>query len=436
MSRRQKLISLIWMILLGINPIVSSAGGPMFVTGNTASTPGQSYRWTMPISYKTDMGSLGNQTNSDANKLVTTAFQTWQSVATANLNIQNAGQLSHDITSADFPKPGTTFLDQIGNCSDTSQPVNSIIYDQNGSIITALGYDNNSTLGFAQSLCADYSAGTYTRGWAILNGRFIDGSTSTSSHQTVTLAQFQAAFTHEFGHLLGLDHSQINVNCLSSCSPDDLAGVPLMFPYLLDGTSGTLSTDDIAAISLLYPSVGFSVTTGRIQGRVFFSDGVTPAEGYNVVARLVGNPRRIAVSSVSGFLFTSFFGNPLNPDNDLGSYYFGGDFGSHDTNLIGYYDIPGLPPGDYTIEVEALHNDGDTAFIGSSGVGPIGNWIGVQFKLPGSCAPQYLNFPSAPTDNCSAKSTLSAVGGTITGTNTDVILLGTQPRYDQWEDGP
>jgi hypothetical protein len=435
MSRRQKLLSIIWLLLLGIHSISASAGGPNYVTGHAATQPGQPYRWASgTLSYRTDLGSLGNQTNSQANSLVTAAFQTWQNVSTASLNIQNAGQLGYDVTAANV----TTFINTIGNCTATSQPVNSIIYDQNGSIVTALGYDNNSTLGFAESICFDDTAGAFTRGWSLLNGRFIDGQPNTTSHQTVTLDQFKAAFVHEFGHLLGLDHSQINLNCLTenTCSADDIAGVPIMFPYLLNQSSGTLSTDDIAAISVLYPAISFSASTGRIQGRVFFSDGQTPAEGYNVIARQVGNPRRIAVSSVSGFLFTPFFGNPLNPANDIYAPYYGSDYGSHDTGLIGYYDIPGLPPGNYTIEVEAINNAADTPFVSSSSVGPIGFWFGIQFKLPGSCALQYLNYPSAPTDSCLAKSTVAVGGGYVTSTNTDIIILGTQPRYDQWEDGP
>jgi hypothetical protein len=49
---------------------------------------------------------------------------------------------------------------------------------------------------------------------------------------------------------------------------------------------------------------------GRIQGRILFSDGQTPAEGYNLIAHQVENPRVIAVSLVSGFLFTSNAGKP------------------------------------------------------------------------------------------------------------------------------
>jgi hypothetical protein len=433
MSRRQKLLSTVWVFLLGIHTIPASAGGPNFVTGYTATQPGQPYRWTSgTVSYRTDLGSLGNQTNSQANSLVTSAFQTWQNVSTASLNIQSAGQLGYDVTATNI----STFMNAIGNCADASQPANSIIYDQNGSIITALGYDNNSTLGFAESFCLNDTAGAFNRGWAVLNGRFIDGQPNTTSHQTVTLDQFKSAFIHEFGHLLGLDHSQVNLNCLtSSCSSDDIAGIPIMFPFLLQNSTGVLSTDDKAAISALYPSISFSASTGRIQGRVFFADGRTPAQGFNVIARQVGNPRRIAVSSVSGFLYTIWPGNPLSPNNDT-SISDLGFYGSRDESLIGFYDIPGLPPGSYTVEVEAINNDADYAFTGSSAVGAFGFYLNFQFKMPGTCALQYMNYPSASTDSCSAKSTMTAGGGFITSVNTDIIILGTQPRYDQWEDGP
>ncbi len=47
-----------------------------------------------------------------------------------------------------------------------------------------------------------------------------------------------------------------------------------------------------------------------------------------------------------------------------------------------------------------------------------------------------MNYPSSSGDSCSAKSTVSAGAGMVTDTNTDVIFLGTPPRYDSWEDGP
>jgi hypothetical protein len=413
--------------------IPAQAGGPFYVTGPASTQPGKAYRWTLsPIPYQTDQGGLGNQSNAQANALVSAAFQVWQTVSTANIAFLNSGQLGYDVTATNIG----TFYNAISgtNCSDTSQPTNAIVYDLNGGIIAALGMDNNSVLGFASSICANNAAGVYTRGLAVLNGRFIDGQPNTTSHRTVSLDYFKATFIHEFGHLIGLDHSQVNLNCLTdaSCAADDLAGVPTMFPVLMDLSQATPKTDDIAAISTIYPASNFIATTGRIQGRVFFSDGLTQAQGYNVIARLVGNPRRTAVSCVSGFLYTAGAGNLLVPGGNDGNIF----FGSRDQTLLGYYDIAGLPPGTYTVEAEAINNSGIRPFVEGSSVGPIGAFFGFQFKMPGSCSLQYLNYPSSPSDVCSAKSTVTVGAGTIVNTHTDIILLGTPPRYDAWENGP
>jgi len=263
----------------------------------------------------------------------------------------------------------------------------------------------------------------------------------------VAPAEFKAVMIHEFGHMIGLDHSQINLNCLTSyCAPgsDDLEGVPTMFPVLIDAAAmSTLATDDIAAISLLYPEtvsnppsqVPFASTTGRITGHVLFSDGQTPAQGFNVIARKTDNPLVTAVSCVSGFLYTADVGSPVIPS------WYGSPYGSRDPTLIGYYVLPGLPPGDYTVEVEAIHNSEPIPFVDGSSVGPIGN-LGFQFPLPSllptppPCTPEYLVSGATATCSSAAATLIPVVGSSVVSTGTDVILIGTPPRYDAWEDGP
>jgi hypothetical protein len=417
--------------LLAAGVMPARAGGPLYVTGYTSEKPGQPYRWILnPVPYKTDRGGLGNQTNTGATALVRDAFQAWQDVDTADIRFDNVGQLDFDVTANNV----AMFMNAIGNCSNPSYPTNAIVYDLDGSIITALGMDNNSVLGFAGHVCSDDDAGVYTRGWSVLNGRFINGQPSTASHRTVDLDTFKATFIHEFGHLLGLDHSQINLNCLTdiTCPAEDLLALPTMFPVLVDESQATPKTDDRAMLSLLYPAPHFNSTTGRIQGRVFFADGRTQAQGYNVIARRVQAPRSTAVSCVSGFLYTAGVGDPFAPSG-MDSEFF---FGSRDQTLLGYYDIAGLHPGDYTIEVEAINNSGDTPFVNGSGVGPIGSDLGFQFKMPGICNLQFLHYPSSPGDSCSAKSILTMGAGEVLDTQTDVILLGTPPRLDAWEDEP
>ncbi len=67
----------------------------------------------------------------------------------------------------------------------------------------------------------------------------------------------QVVATHEIGHFLGLDHSAV-VRAV-------------MFPFASDLT--TLSYDDVAGLSVLYPKAAPDVPTGTISGTVAFSNG-------------------------------------------------------------------------------------------------------------------------------------------------------------------
>lgn len=432
-------------LLLVLVGIPAQAGGPLYVGGPGAAA-GIPYRWNInPVTYWTDQGNLGTQTTAQADDLVAQAFKVWQDVPTASISFSAAGKLSDDVTAANVME----VQNALNNCSvplgSTSVAQDrTIIYDVDGSAFKALGEDPTTTLGFADAFCfaSDGINNSFSRGEAVLNGLFIDGKPDTSANPEVTVDEFRAAFIHEFGHMIGLDHSQINLNCLtSSCAPDsdDLQGVPTMFPVLISVEMATLSTDDIAAISELYPEttsnpptqVPFASTTGRITGHVLFSDGVTAAQGFNVIARNVSSPRATAVSSVSGFLFTADAGNPFFFGSAFGSP---SQFGSRTPALVGFYNIPGLPPGSYTVEVEAINNSGDNPFVGGSSVGPIGT-LGFQFPMPGTCTREFHNAAESANDLCDDQTPVTVNAGEVQ-TDIDITLNGTRPRFDAWEGGP
>ena len=405
------------------------AGGPLIV-GGTFGVDAQPFTWdtSAPINYTTDGGMLGSLTAAQADTRVASMFQVWADVSTATISFSRSGSIMNAGVFTDGDVDTMEEFDAVERSCAVDGIQSPIVFDADGSIFQDLFGDPN-VIGFAGP-CRFDSSGRILTAEAALNGRFLDGITdlnATPPNFELTDNEFDAAFIHEFGHFSGLDHSQINVNCLGGGCPDfsdDAFGLPTMFPFLLSGleeSNGvpaqlTLAPDDVAWISRLYPATGaggFDATFGTIEGTIFFSDGQTPAQGVNVIARQVedGNPangdesRRVAVSVVSGYLFTG------NPAQSVTGTNPGSSFGSRTPTLIGFYRIPGLLPGNYTIEVESI-NEG---FDAGSGVGPLNPPI----PMPGT-APS----PAGPF--------VVSAGGTVTG-GTNITLVGTPPRFDQFE---
>jgi hypothetical protein len=401
MAARVFIAALAALPLFATGPVL--AGGPLIVRGN-----GQPYVWstTSAIPYRTDNGPLSASANeASARARVAAMFGVWQNVATSNISYARAGFINA-VGAFAGGDVGTAveYAAVEQDCVDGNQ--SPVVYDANGTILIDLGVDETSVIGFAGP--CDLSADRINSGLVVMNGLFQDGLNSPVAD--LTAAEFDAAFVHEFGHFSGLDHSQVNVNCLALCDADDLTGLPTMFPFLVSATQSQLSVDDIAWISRLYPqSTGgttFAGTHGTITGIVYFSDGESHAQMVNVIARRVDSganqDRTHAVSVISGYKFRALHGNPLTGAQPS-------PFGSSATGDIGLFEIP-LPAGSYTIEVESIVAE----FTGGSGIGPY--WI----PMPGT-APA----PSGPI--------IVGPGATASGNN--VTLVGTQPRFDQFE-GP
>jgi hypothetical protein len=387
------------------------AGGPL-----TLDTSGEPITWSAAtaVQYRTDGGPLSDEvTNVQAQARVADMFDVWQDVASASISYNRAGPIQDVGAFIDGDVSTAEEFDAVeGACADGDQ--SPIVYDVDGSLFEDLGEDP-SVIGFAGP-CAINGSGQFISGLAVMNGIFQDG-TDNASNPELTEAEFDAAFVHEFGHFSGLDHSQINVECQLGCGADSLAGLPTMFPFLLHVSQGSLSTDDIAWISKLYPAGGaggFAATHSTITGTVYFSDGESHAQLVNVIARQVDNPgtvvvdesRTTAASGVSGNKFRIFHGNPINqPDPEPF-----GPFRSQDPSHIGFFEIP-VPAGSYMIEVESI----DPGFTEGSSVGGE-----VVIPMPGAAPP-----PIGP---------VTVAAGTASPGN-DVVLIGTPPRFDQFE-GP
>lgn len=122
----------------------------------------------------------------------------------------------------------------------------------------------------------------------------------------------QVIATHEIGHFFGLDHSAI------------IRAV--MFPFASDLT--TLSYDDVAAISTVYPSTAQAFAPGTITGRVAFSSG------------------------------SGVFGAHVFAESTTGNLPIGGNIRKSPigtlTTVDGSYSIRGVPADSYTVVAEPL----------------------------------------------------------------------------------
>jgi len=445
-------------------PASLHAGGPLFVGSPSFGVDGQPFTWdpaAMPIQYRIDGGPMASTStgqivisNTTGISRVQAMFQTWQNVTTAAVSFHNAGPLlaASGFSDGDV-STAAEFNALFGSCQAGKQ--SPIVFDANGGILSQLGIDP-LVIGFSTQ-CALSSTGHITADLILLNGAFQNGVTDPQ----LDANQFNEAITHEMGHFLGLDHSQINLDLLiatfssgnfGSCDKEELAGLPLMFPFSfcqarLDAGLPQLAPDDAAWISRLYPSSTFATKYATISGTIFFSDGSTGVQGVNVVAREVNaggttanESLRNAVSVVSGYRFTSNPGqsvtakylactpagqNGCPPSGFADDNSAGSRFGSRNGAYYGSYDIP-VPAGvSYTVEVESVFS----AFLAGSSVGPLDPPI----ALPGGIPEKRNNQESSYDDPSASDPIPTSAGATVSGT--DIILNGTDPTFDQFEDG-
>jgi hypothetical protein len=372
---------------------VARAGGPEYVAGSSyfnSSTMGQAITWSQgQINYYTDQGDLSPiLPNASANALVASSFSQWTSVAIASLTANAAGQLAEDVNGSNIEvTDGIVTAPADITPQATSKPV-GIVYDYDGTVTDALlgsGAGDpsecfwNAVYGGPDNFSTNAN---FLHALVVINGQ--------CALQSSQLTDVEYRLVRVLGNVIGLGWSQLNSNVITgnpTPTAADYAGFPVM--HYMDqpdcvpitfcyANPYQLASDDMAALSRLYPPVSTPGSTARIYGSVYFiaHSGAPgqPMQGVNVFARWIdpstGLPsHQYGVSSVSGFLFTGNAGNPITGwDDPLGTAY--SEFGSSDQTLEGFFDLGGLPipngasTAEYQLSVEAINP------LWSAGVGP------------------------------------------------------------------
>ena len=312
--------------LLALAAAGAQAGGPLSFCNDAGKTPLKYNPATVNLNY--DQGTLGSRTKAQADALVTSSVAMWTNVATATITIGRGGDLPTDVTTANQ----ATYIGG-GTYGDGLNPV---VYDTDGSIIDALlGVGNKSSvLGFAGS--AYYLAPTcrFAEGRAVINGYIgVDDTT-----MSVVLA-------HEIGHLIGMDHTQLDSEQGLRSSPP--SNYPLMYPVAYRDTAD-LHEDDVAAVSALYPGPTLDNVYGQLSGTFVLANGTTPVLGANIWAKETTTNKLYSI--VSDYLMQG----------------------------TGYFKLL-LPPGTYNLRAGAIK----LAFDGGSSVGPYSeDSSGLSFQSP------------------------------------------------------
>lgn len=326
------------------------AGGPLLVDPQTRSA--YHYDTSTPVPVYYDLGNLGvvtdySQTppvqvifdNATGAGLVKKGYADWSAIPTASLRADVLGDFSLKGL-PDIDSTNVTLI--IGKSNGRGIYV---IFDADGSIMQNFFGAGDGILGISSPQFSITGTTIITESFVVLNGSAIDPADPNAMN-------FQGVATHEFGHSLGMAHTQTNgaaffyqdnvgpKNCNSLPYAHTLtsADVETMYPYINPYVGGTglaqanlHTTDTLASFSDLYPGPGWTNAYGTITGKVYDVDGKTELTGVNVIARNVANPYIDSTSAMTGQMTQGLLG----PD--------------------GSYTLHGLKPGaKYVVYVDAI----------------------------------------------------------------------------------
>jgi hypothetical protein len=295
----------------------ASAGGPTRV-----SRAGNFITWdvTRPIPYTVDSGPLGRFSNAQAVAWVDEAFRRWSAPDAGFFTVAATAPSAVDITAANF----------VRRPLDDAVSANQVVFDADGALLNRFFGDGagGDTLGITR-ISIDSQATRIVGAQVVINGNPDLATTPEGARETIQ---------HELGHFLGLTHSQLNALVAYDGVPGNDLLAPVMSYSRGDEAGPLLHAEDRAWIAALYPRSA----SGGIRGRVLLSDHATGVQGIQVVARKVGEEEVVAVSGLSGYRYK----HPV----DL-------RLGSRDGALMGLFELPGLPPGEYRLELEPLEDE-------------------------------------------------------------------------------
>lgn len=284
----------------GNNQHLDASLRPLDVKWDARSLP---IRWGLSTDGLQGSGIANQQLQIELNL----AFITWQSVPSATVEFENAGEYNRRKAELDgfnlvtFSDPDVEFPPGVLALSLNTVLQEELIIDESNNDINGDGIPDLSN--------GSYAPGTVIDGDIVFNSGVewsISGDNGSNDIRAIAI--------HEIGHMLGLSHSAI----------EDA----LMWPFAnsIVAAGRTLAVDDIAYVSSFYPAGSdYALNFGQVTGRVINGLSNYAVLGAHVYAQEVESGKKL-----------------------VGGY----------SGLDGYFSLP-VPPGRYFIGIEPM--DGDPA---------------------------------------------------------------------------
>lgn len=359
---------------------------------------GEPITWILPVTYSLETDLFVN--GADISSFLDNAVSAWTGAEGTNLTMASRSlRDANGLTLADVTGANVcTYLYDASICpsgpgTDGQHP---IVFDADGSIVAKFfGASNRyTTLGFAGIVKYSSETNAVVKGEGVFNFSCREGFKDVNCPSEITLTDddMEAIMTHELGHFVGCNHTQINLDeAIDEDSANDNI-IPTMYAFFTAGNGANIKTlhrDDEVCVASLYPSSDFTSNTCTITGTVYDQDG-KEMQCANVIARNTNSSlsKTDAISSVTGQLSAA---------------------GTFD----GSFTIQGLTPGQsYSVSIESIYERMlDSSGIKPCHVRPSGYPAGEAFP------PTFDSVTISTNYTCSSGNTQTSVVSSLTNVN-------------------
>ena len=346
----------IFFLILFFLPLRSStAGGPVHVSpGGVASS------WDETISLHPEVGTCGPHSRDEMISKLEENLSLWEEVEGAALSISlDDSVVGVDIDGDNF----SDFYSSGSSDSDADDGVNPVMFDDDGEIVRSLFGSPNEFffLGFAGPDDFDDDEETIIAGEVLINCLCLLDE-EVCSGIVFTEDDLHFTIVHEVGHMIGLDHTQVNQSVAEGACDTEVDGdcddLPTMYPESVDPADQlTPQRDDEVALLNLYGLSSldddYCTVTGDLKDKNGKALRCADIQGLTTDAA-------DSIAVVSG---------ALAPNDDID-----GDTATDDDGEClddcGEFILRGLSPEkEYSIVVKPV----DASWIGGSGINPCVN---------------------------------------------------------------